>query len=121
MEIQTASSNIRKTVSQQERTRLVVSKYRSRLGIKGKPLSFARFAKAVSQPVQSIGLSVSYQTVKNWEDGIYRPDYFFTLQLANHAPAGTWQHAFALDILAVQWPELYQPGSEIGARLLQNP
>jgi len=85
-----------------------------------RPLSFARFAEELNQTVQHLGLQVSYQTVKNWEDGIHRPDYFFTMQLANHASRQSWQHDFALDLLAVQWPDLYSEGSEVAQHILQK-
>ena len=101
-------------------TRQVVRKYRARLGMRKRPLSFARFAEELNQPVQQLGLQISYQTVKNWEDGIHRPDYFFTMQLANHASQQSWQHDFALDLLAVQWPDLYAPASEIGQNILRK-
>ena len=101
-------------------TRQVVRKYRARLGVRKHPLSFARFAEELNQAVQHLGLQVSYQTVKNWEDGIHRPDYFFTMQLANHASQQSWQHDFALDLLAVQWPDLYAPASEIGQNILRR-
>jgi len=101
-------------------TRQVVRKYRARLGMRKRPLSFARFAEELNQPVQQLGLQISYQTIKNWEDGIHRPDYFFTMQLANHASQQSWQHDFALDLLAVQWPDLYTPASEIGQNILRK-
>lgn len=94
----------------------IVYAYRKKLGSQGKLLPLMQFAEALSESVAHLHLHVSYQTIKNWEDGIHRPDYFFTMQLASHAPAGSWQRAFALDILSVQWPKLYPPGSEIGER-----
>jgi hypothetical protein len=114
-----------KTSDQQKRlTALVVQNYRQRLGSAKKTLPFVQFAHQLNAFAEIVGLSVSYQSIKNWEDGIHRPDYFFTLQIANHAPEGSWQRAFAMDLLAVQWPMLYEPGSEIGERytkeLLQN-
>jgi hypothetical protein len=98
----------------------VVRAYRNQLGWKGKPLSFVRFAIALSKSVQHRGIKVSYQAIKNWDDGIDRPDYSFMMQLANYAPPDSWQHNFAMDVLAVQWPELYQPGSEIGEKYCQH-
>lgn len=83
-------------------------------------MSFARFASALSSPISHLGITISNQTIKNWEDGVYHPSHQFILQLFSHAPQDSWQHAFALDILAVQWPELYPPGSEIGLRLLKQ-
>ena len=114
-----------KTSNEQKKfTALLVQHYRKKLGSERRSLPFVQFAHQLSSAVGAMGLGVSYQTVKNWEDGIHRPDYFFTVQLANHAPEGSWQRSFAMDLLAVQWPMLYQPGSEIGERytkeLLQN-
>lgn len=101
-------------------TRRIVYAYREKLGSKGKLMSLTQFAEALSASVAHINLHISYQTIKNWEDGIHRPDYFFTMQVAQHAPEESWQRAFAMDLLAVQWPMLYQPGSEIGATLVDQ-
>ncbi len=95
-------------------TRRIVYAYREKLGQKGKLLPLLQFAEALSESVAHLNLHVSYQTIKNWGDGVHRPDYFFTMQVASHAPEGSWQRAFAMDLLAVQWPKLYPPGSEIG-------
>ena len=115
-----ARSRLKKQPDARLLTRQVVRKYRARLGVRKHPLSFARFAEELSRPIQHLGLKVSHQTVKNWEDGLHRPDYFFTQQLANHAPQRSWQRAFAMDLLAVQWPDLYAPASEIGQRVLRS-
>ena len=101
-------------------TQQVVWAYRLKLGIRRRPLSFAKFAAGLTDVVEPYGLSISYQSIKNWEDGVYRPDYAFIMQLSIHASAASWQRAFALDLLAAQWPELYEPVSEIGKRVLQS-
>jgi len=101
-------------------TRQVVRKYRAQLGAHKRPLSYARFAGELNQAVQHLGLQVSYQTIKNWEDGLHRPDYFFIMQLANHTQQQSWQREFAIDLLAVQWPALYPEGSEVAQRILQK-
>ena len=98
----------------------IVQAHRLKLGARRRPLSFAKFAAGLTDVVESYGLSVSYQSIKNWEDGVYRPDYAFIMQLSIHAPQGSWQRAFALDLLAAQWPELYEPVNEIGRRILQD-
>lgn len=92
----------------------IVFAYRQELGGYSRPLSFAKFAMGLNDAVSPLGLSISYQSIKNWEDGIYRPDYAFIMQLSIHAPAGSWQRSFAIDLLATQFPGLYQPSSEIG-------
>ena len=98
----------------------VVWAHRLKLGARRRPLSFAKFAAGLTDVVESYGLSISYQSIKNWEDGVFRPDHAFIMQISIHAPKGSWQRAFAFDLLAAQWPELYKPGSEIGERLIQQ-
>lgn len=97
----------------------VVQAYRWYLTEGDQPLSFARFAQALSQGAPQLNLCLSPQTIKNWEKGVHCPDFFFTLRLMDQAPVESWQHAFAMDILAVQWPLLYPPGSEIGIKLVK--
>lgn len=113
-----SSSSNEKTYSDRVRdiTKRIVYAYREKLGSRGKLLPLIQFAKALSESVAQIHLQVSHQTIKNWEDGVHRPDYFFMMQVASHAPEGSWQRAFAMDILSVEWPKLYPPGSEIGER-----
>jgi len=94
----------------------IVRAHRLQLGRRGRPLSFARFAAGLSNIVEPYGLSISYQSIKNWEDGVHLPDQAFILRLSICAPAGSWQRAFALDLLAALWPELYKPGGEIKNR-----
>ena len=80
-----------------EKTSEIVRWYRQEHGLKNRPLSFARFADELSQ----FGQKVSYQTIKNWEDGVHAPEAIFIIKLANRAPPHTWQHAFAQEILAL--------------------
>ena len=98
----------------------IVQAHRLKLGARRRPLSFAKFAAGLTDVVESYGLSVSYQSIKNWEDGVFRPDHAFIMQLSIHAKKDSWQRSFAFDLLAAQWPELYKPGSEIGERLIQQ-
>lgn len=102
------------------RVQQIVKAYRLKLGIYHQPLSFAKFANELEKSVRSLGIGVSYQSVKNWEDGVHLPDHFFVIQLSIHAPDGSWQNEFAKDVLAAQWPELYEPVSEIGKHALQQ-
>ena len=51
--------------------------------------------------------SISYQTIKNWEDGATKPGYYEILAIA--LQNDDWRRQFALEILAVLKPELYQP------------
>ncbi len=118
------SPKLKTNEEQKKVTALLVQYYRRKLGSEHRALPFMQFAHQLNSAVEVMGMGVSYQTIKNWEDGVHRPDYFFTIQLANHAPEGSWQRAFAMDLLAVQWPMLYEPGSEIGEKyskeILQN-
>ena len=51
--------------------------------------------------------SISYQTIKNWEDGATKPGYYEILAIA--LQNDDWRRQFALEILAVLKPELYKP------------
>ncbi len=101
-------------------TQMIVQAYRWQAGMGDKPLSFARFARALSQVTPQLNLHIAPQTIKNWEGGLHCPNFFFTLRLADQAPEGSWPRAFAMDVLAVQWPTLYPPGSEIGASYVKE-
>jgi len=50
---------------------------------------------------------ISHQTIKNWEDGTRKPKYNIVLAIA--LQNDDWRRRFALEILAVLKPELYQP------------
>jgi len=50
---------------------------------------------------------ISYQTIKNWEDGTRRPSYNTILAIALQNE--DWRRRFALEILAVLKPEFYKP------------
>lgn len=97
----------------------IVWAHRQKLGARRRPLSYAKFASALTDVVDSYGFSISYQSIKNWEDGVHRPDHAFIMQLSIRAPKGSWQRTFAFDLLAAQWPELYEPASEIGKSVLK--
>lgn len=103
-----------------EKTGKIVKGYRQMLGHRNRSLSLTKFATKLNETVAHLGVSVTYQTVKNWEDGIHRPDDAFVLHLLNCSKPGTWQHSIAQDLLAVQWPQLYAPASEIGVRVSNN-
>lgn len=75
------------------------------------------FAAALSEALQPVDRSVSYQTIKNWGDRRYLPNPFTMLQIAQGARSD-WRGDFAEDILAVLHPETYLPASEIGRRAL---
>jgi hypothetical protein len=50
---------------------------------------------------------ISHQSIKNWEDRETIPPYYLFLAIALHND--DWRRTFALEILAVLKPDLYQP------------
>jgi len=81
----------------------VVKIYRGKQGA-----SLRAFADSLSE---SAPQSVTYQTVKNWEDGTYLPRRYYLLSLALHYH--DWRRDFAFDTLAVLKPDLYEPVTRI--------
>lgn len=79
----------------------LVRNYRSRQNA-----SLRAFASALSENSLE---SISYQSVKNWEDGIHTPNPMYLLSLALRF--SDWRRNFALDALAILKPELYKPDS----------
>ena len=75
----------------------IVSKYRGEKSLRD-------FAADLSSKLND---PITHQTIKNWEDGIYKPSYYFILAIALHND--DWRRQFALDILAVLKPEYYAP------------
>ncbi len=80
-----------------EKTKVIVRHCRSKQGSNNRPLSYVRFAKELG----CFGPKVSYQTIKNWDDGIHAPDVLFLMKMIEQAPANTWQHQFAQSILKI--------------------
>ena len=76
---------------------LIITRYRD-----GK--SLREFAGDLSSKMVE---PISYQTIKNWEDGTNKPAYYLILAIALHND--DWRRQFALDILAVLKPEYYAP------------
>ena len=52
---------------------------------------------------------ISYQTIKDWEDGSYLPRYYTILPIALHYD--DWRRTMALEILAILKPDYYAPDS----------
>src|SRR4030042_5435282 len=76
---------------------LIVTRYRD-----GKTLR--EFAADLSSKMVE---PISYQTIKNWEDGAYKPAFYLIMAIA--LQNDDWRRQFALEILAVLKPELYSP------------
>jgi hypothetical protein len=58
--------------------------------------SLREFAAEVSEKLPD---PITYQTIKNWEDGAFKPSYYFMLAVAMHND--DWRREFALEILAI--------------------
>lgn len=80
----------------------IVSKYRGEKTLR-------EFAAEVSEKLAD---PITYQTIKNWEDGAFIPSYYFILAVAMHND--DWRRDMALEILAVLKPELYTPDNPLG-------
>lgn len=94
----------------------IVDEYRRLLDpAQQRPLPLRAFAQALSDALQPMQRSVSYQTIKNWGDRRYLPDPYTLITLSQSA-RNDWRADFAEDLLAIIHPETYQPASEIGRR-----
>ncbi len=76
---------------------LIIKKYRGER-------AFRTFAADISEKMVE---PISYQTIKDWEDGVYLPRYYTILPIALHYD--DWRRHMALEILAVLKPDLYAP------------
>jgi hypothetical protein len=97
----------------------IVQEYRLFAGNSAREAPLRAFAAVLSEALRGFEKGVSYQSVKNWEDGRYLPDAFTMLRLAT-AARYDWRGDFAIDILAALYPESYQPASEIGRRAIDE-
>jgi hypothetical protein len=75
----------------------IISKYRGEKSLR-------TFAAEVSERMPE---PITYQTIKNWEDEVTRPSYYFMLAIALHND--DWRRTMALEILAVLKPGYYTP------------
>ena len=90
-------------------TQYIIREYR-----KQRKMSLRAFAGALSSGVDDI----SHQTIKNWEDGVYKPDFSFLVGLA--LTTRDWRGDFAFDLLAAMRPGLYPPVTEIGTKAIEK-
>ncbi|MCW5876515.1 MAG: hypothetical protein KIS85_06495 [Anaerolineales bacterium] len=111
---------IKTTLPNRRAVAQIVREYRLLAGSSTRRQSPLRaFAAALSEALLPQGRGVSYQSVKNWQDGRYLPDAFNMLRLAR-AARFDWRGDFASDILAALHPESYQPATEIGRRAVEQ-
>jgi transcriptional regulator with XRE-family HTH domain len=92
--------------------RKIVSEYRKQRGE-----SLRDFAKALTDGLKE-GDQVSYQTIKNWEDGIHQPKFDFLLTLV--MTLRDWRSDFAFDVLSAMKPEIYPPATSIGENAVSS-
>lgn len=90
----------------------IVKKYRQQRG-----LSLRRFAEAVTSDL-NLGMDISHQTIKNWEDGTHQPQFSFLMNLA--MTARDWRMGFAFDCLAALRPAVYEPMTSIGCEAIEK-
>ncbi len=76
---------------------MIVKRYRGEKSLRG-------FASDLSSRMDK---PITYQTIKNWENGNRIPDYYFILAIA--LQNDDWRRQFALEILAILKQELYKP------------
>lgn len=95
----------------------IVREYRVLAGTSAAQASLRGFAANLNEALQTVGCRISYQSIKNWEDGRYLPGGFLLLQLSQAAHYD-WRGSFAEDILAALFPHNYEPATEIGRRAI---
>lgn len=110
---------IKTTLSNRRAISQIVQHYRWLAGTSDREATLRAFSAELNEALQPLGRSISYQSIKNWEDGRYLPDAFSMLRLAQIARYD-WRGDFATDILAALYPESYQPASEIGRRAIDD-
>jgi hypothetical protein len=110
---------LRTTLPAKTAVAYIVDKYRQLQGSGRQPATLRYFAAALTEVLQSTGLRVSHQSIKNWGDRRYLPDLYVMLQIAQQAQHD-WRRDFALDILAAVEPDRYQPVSDIGRAALKD-
>ena len=89
----------------------IVSTYRKQRG-----LSLRDFARELSEGLKEED-SVTYETIRNWERGEYRPNFGLLMTLV--MTARDWRMNFAFDVLAAMRPEIYEPMTKIGRDALE--
>jgi hypothetical protein len=106
---------IKTTLSNRRAVAQIVRDYRVLVGTSEQQATLRAFAALLSEVLDSLGRAISYQSIKNWEDGRHLPDAFLMVRLAE-AGRYDWRGDFARDVLAALFPESYEPASEIGRR-----
>lgn len=96
----------------------LTSAYRWYLTLGKAPISHQVFARKLSHPLKPLGISLSHDTTRAWEIGNAYPSGEVLEALLAHAPKHSWQWQFAQDMRAVLNPEIHEPASPLGRRIL---
>ncbi len=104
--------SIRRSVSD------IVFAYRQVHSSKLHPLSLRQLANEINEAIRDKHNTISYQTIKNWEDRMHIPRVYTLYKLA--LIANGWVSDLAFDLLAAIRPEIYQPATFIGKRALER-
>jgi hypothetical protein len=88
----------------------IVSKYRYRFGVDGKPMPYRQFSGLLSKPLKDIGMNISPKTIHNWETGNHTPSMPTLQLLRNMAPNNSWQQQFVDEIMGVILAPINQTG-----------
>lgn len=110
---------IKTTLPTKKAVAQIVDEYRRLLHPRQQPLPLRAFAQALTEALQPMQRSVSYQSIKNWGDRRYLPDPYTLISISQSA-RNDWRGDFAEDLLAALHPETYKPASEIGRRALRQ-
>lgn len=90
----------------------IVSEYRKQRG-----LSLRDFAAELSEGLKPQD-HVTYETIRNWENGTYQPNFQLLTTLA--LTVRDWRGDFAFDILAAMKPDIYEPMTSIGREAMEK-
>jgi transcriptional regulator with XRE-family HTH domain len=90
----------------------IVSEYRKQRG-----LSLHDFAQELSEDLKPQE-HVTYETIRNWENGIYQPNFQLLMTLA--LTVRDWRGDFAFDCLAAMKPDIYEPMTSIGKEAIDK-
>ena len=76
---------IKTTLSSRRAVAQIIREYRILAGTSEREATLRAFAGSLSEALAPLGRRISYQSVKNWEDGRYLPDAFAMVRLAQAA------------------------------------
>lgn len=80
----------------------IVKQYRNEHG-----RSLRTFAENLSEIP---GVDVSYQSIKNWEDGTHKPSFQTLVRMLEYL--GTWQQEFADEVMSELIQDIFTPTEE---------